>query len=251
LSRFKPNHKTTWVIVASALVAMLVAPFALASGEGRALLGGQRNPGTGSSQEYTRETEIIANTPTYGTRQSNKGSGGGAVYGCRSSAGGTPTGNEPCLRATNLSSGLAFEYSTTTGTLGGTIAVGNGGDTTKPFTTNATGVATGLNADRVDGKDATQLIDEASPWAKVAANGTLSAKRGAVSSSSHSAAGTYAVLFGSDVNGCAFNATASDGGAVVASFTVGPDKRTVNVSTYEIAPTPGAADHAFDLVASC
>ena len=49
----------------------------------------------------------------------------------------------------------------------GLITVGGGGDAKKPFTTNATGVATGLNADRVDGADASALktrwllIDEA------------------------------------------------------------------------------------------
>ena len=37
------------------------------------------------------------------------------------------------------------------------ITVGAGGDAKKPFTTNATGVATGLNADRVDGVEAAAL----------------------------------------------------------------------------------------------
>ena len=35
-----------------------------------------------------------------------------------------------------------------TATIGGLFTVGGGGDATKPFITNATGVATGLNADR-------------------------------------------------------------------------------------------------------
>jgi hypothetical protein len=39
--------------------------------------------------------------------------------------------------------------------------VGNGGDSRKPFTTNATGVADGLNADRVDGLDAAQVVASA------------------------------------------------------------------------------------------
>ena len=95
------------------------------------------------------ETEIIANTTTYGTRQSNKrdGDGGGAIYGCRSNP-----GNEPCIRANNLKGGRAFEF-VTIGKEGGRIEVG-GDKTGAPLTTNATGVATGFNADKVDGKEA-------------------------------------------------------------------------------------------------
>ncbi len=100
----------------------------------------------------TTETEIIADNPTYGTRQSNKkdGDGGGAIYGCRSNP-----GNEPCIRSNNLKGGRAFEF-VTVGKEAGRIEVG-GDHTGAPFTTNATGVATGLNADQVDGKSATDF----------------------------------------------------------------------------------------------
>ena len=58
------------------------------------------------------ETQIIANVKSYGTRQSNKSAtGGGAIYGCRSGAGGTEKGNAPCVRASNLANGRAFEFS--------------------------------------------------------------------------------------------------------------------------------------------
>src|SRR6185295_4915474 len=120
-------------------------------GEGRAILGGKRNPSRDATKAFSAETEIIANNPTYGTRQSNKrdGDGGGAIYGCRSNP-----GNEPCVKAVNLKGGHAFEFNTV-GKEAGSIEVG---DTTgAPFTTNATGVATGLNADKVDGKDATDF----------------------------------------------------------------------------------------------
>jgi hypothetical protein len=66
--------------------------------------------------------------------------------------------NEPCIRANNLSSGLAFEFATT-GTQGGLITAGSAGGS--PFTTTATGVATGLNADRVDSLDADQIVTNA------------------------------------------------------------------------------------------
>ena len=62
------------------------------------------------------------------------------------------------MRASNLSSGSAFEFATT-GSVGGLITTGNSSG--KPFTTNATGVASGLNADRVDSLDADQIVAQA------------------------------------------------------------------------------------------
>jgi hypothetical protein len=157
----------------TAAIAVTAVPVAIGAGEGGPIEGGQRNPSPNRTISLSSETEIIATTATYGTRQSNKAdNGGGAIYGCRSKAGGSPAGNEPCIRSNNLADGLAFEFKTE-GLIGGRIdAKGTGGDTTKPFETNATGVATGLNADRVDGlegKALTQrwaLVDEAGKIAK-------------------------------------------------------------------------------------
>lgn len=144
-----------------ATIALLVAigGTAYATGEGAPILGGVRNPGGGTTKALSKETQIIASNGTYGTRQSNKSSsGGGAIYGCRSGAGGTAAGNEPCIRANNLSKGLAFEFATT-GTQGGLITTG--ATSGAPFTTTATGVASGLNADRVDSLDADQIVTNA------------------------------------------------------------------------------------------
>ena len=144
-----------------AMIALIVAigGTAYATGEGKPILGGTRNPGTDKSKSLSKETQIIASVSTYGTRQSNKSSnGGGAIYGCRSAAGGSANSQEPCIRANNLSSGLAFEFATT-GTSGGLIT---GKDANSvPFTTTATGVATGLNADRVDSLNADQIVTNA------------------------------------------------------------------------------------------
>jgi hypothetical protein len=132
-------------VLGSALVlALLVSPFAVAT-TGDVLREGKRNPGSGSAK---RETEIIANNDTYGTRQSNvqNGNGGGAIYGCRSKS-----GREPCIRSNNLNTGRAFEFETN-GAEAGRIEADTPG--AKPFTTNAGGVATGLNSDKVDGLDA-------------------------------------------------------------------------------------------------
>jgi hypothetical protein len=152
-------HRTRSVVVASVILVFGFSSFAIAR-SGDPLREGVRNGTT------TKETEIISNIKAgsgtkggYATRQSNKSdSGGGAIYGCRATEGGTAKGKAPCIRANNLSSGLAFEFNATSGPLGGLITVGNGGDTKKPFTTNATGVADGLNADRVDGQNAADIV---------------------------------------------------------------------------------------------
>src|SRR3954469_8271031 len=193
-------------IICSLILAIGVPSVAMGFGEGRNLLLGKRNPSNNPSLALSTETEIIANNSTYGTRQSNKkdGDGGGAIYGCRSSP-----GAEPCVRANNLKGGRAFEFETV-GKEGGRIEVG---DTSgAPFTTNATGVATGLNADKVDGKDAADFApaaDVTAPsatllFAAVNPDGTLGAnKRGAVSSSRSAAAPfVYTVKFNKDVSKC-------------------------------------------------
>jgi hypothetical protein len=142
------HARAVWVLAGLAVAGAVAAPLALAA-SGGPIKAEQRNPVHGT---YSQQTLIIADNDTYATRQSNKGTGGGAVYGCR-----TTPGNEPCVRASNLRSGLAFRFETD-GATGGQIEVGPGGDKTRPFTTNATGVATGLNADRVDGLNAQQII---------------------------------------------------------------------------------------------
>src|SRR3954447_24061733 len=150
MTSFRPSAKAA--VVCSLILAVGAPSVAMGYGEGRSLLLGKRNPSSNPNLATTHETEIIANSSTYGTRQSNKkdGDGGGAIYGCRSNP-----GNEPCIRAANLKGGRAFEFATV-GKEGGRIEIG-GDHTGAPFTTNATGVATGLNADQVDGKSASDF----------------------------------------------------------------------------------------------
>lgn len=160
-----------WSHVAAALVAgiLIGAPFAIA-GTGDPLREGTRNGTT------VRETEIIGRIAAqpgkggYVTRQSNvatgANAGGAAVYGCRTPAGGTATGSAPCLRASNLSGGNAFEFASSGGPVAGVISVGNpavANAAAAPFVTNATAVATGLNADKVDGKNASELVGATGP----------------------------------------------------------------------------------------
>jgi hypothetical protein len=256
----KLRSKGPLVLASAVIIGLLASSFAVASGEGKNLLLGKRNPGSNNSAALSSETQIIANNGTYGTRQSNKSSkGGGAIYGCRSALGGSTTGNSPCIRASNLANGRAFEFSANGGTEVGAITSGNAN--AAPFTTNAHGVATGLNADQVDGKGADDIAKAAhddavttaqglTSFAAVAADGTLgAAKRGATSSAT-SATGTYSVVFGNDISACAIQVTEStvtDAGAAAAQL--GDDKKTVAVVTKDAAGV--AANRPFHITVNC
>jgi len=189
-----------YILVGALALAIGIPSVAIGFGEGRSLLLGKRNPSPNASRALNSETEIIASNGTYGTRQSNKrsGDGGGAIYGCRSDP-----GREPCIRANNLKGGRAFEFDTV-GKEGGRIETGdvNGA----PFTTNATGTATGLNADRVDGKEATDFAAAGDILtAVVAADGSLQRGRGATGSRQTSTPSErFRVTFNRDVSTCAY-----------------------------------------------
>jgi hypothetical protein len=265
------SPRTRSVVLATGLLVLGISPFAIAK-TGSNLREGLRN-GTA-----TRETQIISNvgsttttTGGYSTRQSNlSASGGGAVYGCRSRAGGsaaTPTPQNPCVRSNNLSSGLAFEFNSSNGDTVGLITAGTGGDTKKPFTTNATGVATGLNADRVDGKDAADISKDgataavaatqaANPFAQVTAGGTLGTTRGLIATSpiSHTTnSGIYNVTFTGDLSKCALTATLTGTapGEITATPAVAGGNTTVDVRTFNDAAPAAATDRAFNLTATC
>jgi hypothetical protein len=241
-----------WIVAGALLLALAIAPFAGAFGEGRSLRGGARNPSSRPSQTFTRETQIIANSSTYGTRQSNKSdNGGGAIYGCRSADGGTEKGNQPCVRAANLSNGRAFEFDSRSGTEVGRISSGN--PNAAPFVTNARGVATGLNADKVDGRNADDVVTDARSFNKFAnvngADAALSASRG-VKAAARTAAGVYTVTFDSDVSKCARTATISAATATTATTEASATPDTLVVHTFDI-PGGAAADHTFSLLVTC
>ena len=171
-----------FIVVSAAAVALAAVPFARAqsgggpAGHAAAIRAGDPIRAEVRNGTTAKETEIIGkfNASTgskggYVTRQSNTQTGakagGGAIYGCRGAAGGSAAGSAPCLRATNLAAGYAFEFSSAGG-LAGLISVGDGttpNPSARPFTTNANGVATGLNADQVDGKSATEIAAEPGP----------------------------------------------------------------------------------------
>ena len=131
-----------YLLASSVLLGLLVAPLAVQAAHqtGKPIE-------TGKRVHVDRETGVIANNEGFSLRFSNKreGAGGGLVSGCRSAA-----GREACIYADNLRDGQAFLFRVRRGSLGGRIEVN--GANAKPFTTNATGVADGLNADRVDSR---------------------------------------------------------------------------------------------------
>jgi hypothetical protein len=237
LSRVRARISGRYALATALILALGIPSAAVGFGEGRSILGGKRNPSRDATKAFSAETEIIANNSTYGTRQSNKrnGDGGGAIYGCRSNP-----GNEACVKASNLKTGRAFEFQTT-GKEGGRIQVG---DTTgAPLTTNATGVATGLNSDKVDGKDATDFAGSGDlRFAAVAADGTA-AGRGVASGSRVAATNTYTITFDKDVSKCSFTATPNvsnaDTGAVFLGVSASTsDPKAVVVDEEDGAPAP-------------
>src|SRR3954451_5465369 len=193
----KSRSSGRYAVAAALILAIGVPSVAVGFGEGHNARLGKRNP---SRSSLNSETQIIASNGTYGTRQSNKrnGDGGGAIYGCRSAA-----GHEPCIRANNLKGGRAFEFETV-GKEGGRIETGdvNGA----PLTTNATGVATGFNPDKVDGKDGAGIANAGDLLtAVVADNGTLVRGRGATASTLTSVPNErFRVTFNRDVSTCAY-----------------------------------------------
>ena len=234
-------------VVTSVLVA---APLALGAGEGKPVNGGARNPTNNTSLAYTKETQIISNVSSYGTRQSNKSNnGGGAIYGCRA----TNTSSNTCVRATNLANGQAFSFNSNGGNQVGSITSSN--TNAAPFTTNATGVATGLNADKVDGQSASQIqsaaVNSANRFAVInGATGGLAEGRG-VSSTAHTATGIYTVTTSENTSACAFNATPQS--ATPATATIVPvDSTHMQVRTFvDVAGVPTATDVNVHLTITC
>ena len=229
---------------------------------GAPIQGGLRNPGANANVSYASTTQIIADNSSWGTRQSNKGTGGGAIYGCRS-----VTSGPPCIEAVNLNSGFAFNF-VTSGMVGGTITLSNTAGA--PLTTNATGVATGFNANFLQGKQAsdflgaTQQATDSAKLGGVAAGsyaqgqllfadvnsmGALTNTRGATAAGLISGStATYTVTFSSDVSKCSYTASPLGAAVVGGSIGVGPDQTNPDVVDVNL---PTAATSGFSLQVIC
>jgi hypothetical protein len=243
-------------LIAALVFALTATPAAVAVSGGD-LVGGKRNPSNNTAVELTRETQIIADidqgkggvaagTGGYSTRQSNKSStGGGAIYGCRAKA-----SANGCLAAVNLADGAAFKFTADAKA----SSVGEllfGPSTNKPvdkppFATNGTGVVQNLNADKVDGKDASDLVSTGQLlFAVVDSTGKLGNARGATSASQTSGTPpTYSVVFSADISKCAYTATPTDTAAGTLAVSTGPDNKSVVV-------TESGSDSGFHLQVTC
>jgi hypothetical protein len=220
---------------------------------------GKRNAAEG-------QTAIVGTSPTFATRQSNnlENDGGAASYGCRALL-----TAEPCLYVLNHRGGEAFFFRTKAGERGGHIEVvpplNKTADDVAPFTTNATGVASGLNADEVDGRSADEIQAAAvaaaqSRFAMVNAAGTEATGRGLAQANAVQKTGTgaYTVTFASDISKCALTATqatTTDAGAAAAAPVTG-NANAVSVVTRAGGGTEGTAptapaDRPFHLVVTC
>lgn len=224
------------IALAVAAYPAVVAADSLANDGGGTIRAGIKNPPSGG---YYNTTQIWADNASWGTRQSNLGTGGAAIYGCRSLAGGLP-----CLDADNLKGGPAFSF-ITTGKLGGSITVGESSDA--PFTTNGHGEATGLNANYLQGKTASEFATTGQLlFADVAAGPTLSATRGATTVSQLNT--TYTVTFGTtNVSHCSY--TASPQGAAL-DGSLGVAASTASASAV-LVTAPSGFSGGFDLQVIC
>ena len=237
-----------YILVGALALAIGIPSVAVGFGEGRSLLLGKRNPSPNASRALNSETEIIASNGSYGTRQSNKrdGDGGGAIYGCRSNP-----GAEPCIRANNLKGGRAFEFATV-GKEAGQIQVGDASG--PPFVTNATGHVANLNADKLDGKDSTELVGAGELlFASVQQNGILAAGRGATTSAKTSEPNnTFTVTFNRDVSKCSFTSNALGPESTAGGFGVqpGPEPNQARVNQPNNAG-PGDEGRPFHLQVIC
>ncbi len=261
LSVFRPGWRRA-AILSGAVVALAASPVALAGSladaGGQPVRGGVKNPPRGG---YYQTTQIWANNASWGTRQSNLGAGGSAIYGCRSRAGGLP-----CLDADNLKGGLAFSF-ITTGTKGGSILVAN--SSAAPFTTNGHGVATGLNANYLQGKQASefQLANQPAAnanqlggqppssyvntgqllFADVTPGPVIQNTRGATSVGQLET--TYTVVFGTtNVSKCSY--TASPQGAALNTGQLGVAASSTNASAVVVS-APSGFGGGFDLQVVC
>jgi hypothetical protein len=226
------------ILISTLILAVGVPAVALGAGEGRSLIAGKRNPQGGS---LTRETQVISNNGTYSTRQSNLGSGGGAIYGCRAGE-----NAEPCVRANNLRAGRAFEFETGGKTAGEIKVKDTSG---APFTTNATGKVVNLNADKLDDKEAADFAATSDVlFAAVADGGTLGANRGATASNRAGDATT--VTFNRDVSKCSYTATAN-GATPQALSAASPGAAAPAANQVVVTEDPAPPAVAFHLQVIC
>jgi hypothetical protein len=234
------NRNGRYAVLASVLLAVLVAPFAVAQ--------------SGSSG-----SRVTNNNDRYAflARNTLAGDGGAAALACQSDVG---SGKEPCLNMVNKGTGYAAAFRTR-GLTGFRLQTSGNGEAT-PFVLdkNATKKVDYLNADKVDGLSSEEIGRER--WARVnvaAGTGAPTLVRGngtaAENPVTRASAGTYSVDFAADVNTCSFQATSADTGAARLIAADGDATNTKRVTvTVRDATGAGAGqpiDGAFSLAVNC
>lgn len=264
----RPGWRRATLLTGTAL-ALVAAPVALAAGganhsahtaalsDNTPIKGAIHNP---ASSSYLRTTGIFANFKSWTLRVQNVGNGGAATFGCRAGGSGSA-----CLASENTKGGYAFAFATT-GNTGGKILLTNPNGA--PFTTNATGEATGLNANYLQGKKASEFLPAngtatnsnalgGKPASEYATTGQMlfadvNAEQKIVNTRGATAAAksgeSVVVTFGStNVSKCSF--TVSPTGASV-SGQIGVEPSTSNASNVVVNP-PSGFKGGFDLQVIC
>jgi hypothetical protein len=221
-----------WLLASSIVLALGASGVALAASS----ISGTTARFTADNPRYV---ELARNTRT--------GDGGASADVCNSN-----TAAEPCLNMVNKGNGFAAAFRTR-GTQGFRLQTSGPGEAT-PFIldANATGKVQFLNADSVDGLDASQLQAQ---FAVVNPDGSLARARGATASTRVSD-GTYDVTFGSDISNCAYTATET---TVANAGAVGVEPRSttvIRVATRAGGDQSGTRptdrdNRPFNLVVSC
>ncbi|HLI32233.1 MAG TPA: hypothetical protein VKU89_05785 [Solirubrobacteraceae bacterium] len=234
---------------------------------GYPIRGGIHNP---PYSAYYRTTGIFSNNGSWTTRTENNGNGGAIIAGCHA-----PSGGLPCLDSDNLSGGLAFTFNTS-GNVGGEILLTNPNGA--PFTTNAHGLARGLNANYLEGHHASEFMAAnavpanaanasslgGQPASSYVTTGTLlfaavgagrspgiASTRGATAvNRSEGASGvSYTVTFGSsEIASCSY--TASPRGAALAGGALGAEPDAASKSSV-IVNAPKEFEGGFYLQVVC
>jgi hypothetical protein len=241
MSRWTRKTNPWHVVLASVLVAMLVAPFAVAQS------------GSTSSPRVERSDQRYA----FLARNTLQGDGGAGAFACRSDI--NPAGQtnrEPCLNMVNSGTGFAAAFRTR-GLTGFRLQTSGAGEAT-PFLldSNATGKVAHLNADQVDGLSADQMR---SRFARVVftAPSTVAVANGAngVTAVTRTAAGRYQVKFDRDISSCGLQVTSNDveGNRTTAAAPLTSDNTIADVAIRNAAGTPAGdpVDGSFYVAADC
>lgn len=190
--------KTTQVLLAAVLMAMLITPFAVAQS-------GDDSSGARIERSDTRYAFLARNTLD--------GDGGAGALACQSDA--NPPGQtnrEPCLNMVNKGTGYAAAFRTR-GLTGFRLQTSGAGEAT-PFLLdkNATGKVEFLNADQLDGLSADQIRPRFARVTFTAPDQVASAEnqRNGVTAVSRTGEGRYVVTFDRDITTCALHVTPSD-----------------------------------------